>query len=125
MPQPRSTPARIESWQRLPTDAPMPKITRQRIIGDHMMISRVILEPGFEVASHHHFNEQLVVVLSGRARFTLGAPGSTDFRTVEVHAGDVLVLPPHVPHSCTALERTEILDLFSPPSEKTGVDAHA
>ncbi len=66
-----------------------------------------------------------MIVLSGRARFILGAPGSRDFREVEVTGGDVLVLPPNVPHSCVALERTEVMDLFSPPSEKTGVDAHS
>ncbi len=115
-------PARVENWANLPADTPMPKITRHRIIGDHMMVSHVVLEQGFTLASHHHPNEQLVVVVSGLARFTLGEEGSKDFRTVDVGGGDVVVLPPHVPHSCIALERTEILDLFSPPSEKTGVD---
>lgn len=126
MSQPIATatkPARVESWSALTVDRPMPKISRQRIIGDHMMVSRVILEPGFELASHYHPNEQFVIVLSGRARFTLGTDGSPDFRAVEVTGGDVLVLPPNVPHSCIAIERTEIMDLFSPPSEKTGVDA--
>lgn len=114
--------ARIERWDTLPTDHPMPLIARQRIIGDHVMVSRVTLEPGFFVPAHHHSNEQFVVVMSGHARFTIGAAGSPQFREVEVRGGDVLVLPPHVPHSCRAIERTEIMDLFSPPSEKTGVD---
>ena len=86
------------------------------------MISRVKLSAGFELASHHHPNEQIVVVLSGRCRFTLGTPGQPDVRTVDIVGGDVLVVPSNVPHSCTALEETLILDLFSPPSEKTGVD---
>jgi quercetin dioxygenase-like cupin family protein len=115
--------ARVETWHRLPVDHPMPLIARQRIIGTHMMVSKVTLEPGFFVPSHHHANEQFVVVVSGHARFALGAEGTPDFRTVEVRGGDVLVVPPHVPHSCLALERTEILDLFSPPSATTGVDA--
>jgi len=117
-------PARVETWSKLGVDRPMPKIARQRIIGDHMMVSKVTLEPGFDLASHAHANEQFVVVLSGHCRFTVGAPGSREFREVEVRGGDVLVLPPNVPHSCKAIERTEIMDLFSPPSEKTGVDAH-
>lgn len=117
-------PARVETWSTLTIDRPMPSIERQRIIGDHMMVSKVTLEPGFDLASHAHPNEQFVIVLKGCARFTLGAPGERDFREVEVKGGDVLVLPPNVPHSCIAIERTEILDLFSPPSEKTGVDAH-
>ena len=40
----------------------------------------------------------------------------------EVRAGGVMVLPPHVPHGITAVERSVVFDLFSPPSEKTGLD---
>ena len=47
----------------------MDLITRQRIIGEHMMISRVHLEKGFTVPSHNHANEQFAVVLSGSIRF--------------------------------------------------------
>jgi quercetin dioxygenase-like cupin family protein len=38
--------------------------------------------------------------------------------------GEVLVLPGNVAHSCTALEDSHILDLFSPVSATTGVDRH-
>ncbi len=114
--------ARIISLADLPADRPMPKIERRRIIGDNMMVSAVHLERGFELDSHSHANEQFVLLLKGRCRFTLGQPGSSSFREVIVSAGQVLVLPGNLPHSCTALEDTDILDLFSPPSEKTGVD---
>ena len=63
-----------------------------------------------------------MVLVSGKCLFGLGAEGSSDHHTVEVKTGDVLHLPSNVPHSCKALEDTEILDLFSPVSEKTGVD---
>jgi quercetin dioxygenase-like cupin family protein len=98
----------------------MPRITRQRVLGEQMMISRVILEPGFAVPVHRHDNEQMVVMLSGHAEFDLEEDGST--RTVDIRGGQVLVLPGGVPHGCRAIERCEILDLFSPVSEKTGVD---
>jgi quercetin dioxygenase-like cupin family protein len=116
------TDARLLDLATIPSDQPMPRITRQRIIGGHMMISRVILEPGFEVAVHSHANEQMVVMLEGHAEFDLEEGGTT--RTIEVRGGQVLVLPPNAPHGCRAIERCEILDLFSPPSESTGVDAH-
>lgn len=103
----------------LPTDSPMPLIDRRRILGERMMISEVVLHPGFEVASHSHENEQMVVMLEGSAEFTIG-----EGQKVTVSAGQVLVLPPNLPHACKALERCRILDLFSPVSEKTGVDAH-
>ncbi len=107
----------------LPTDSPMPLLSRQRVMGEQMMISRVILEPGFTVPVHQHENEQMVVMLSGRAEFDLDEPAGR--RTVEVRGGQVLLLPSNLPHGCRAVERCEILDLFSPVSETTGVDAQA
>jgi quercetin dioxygenase-like cupin family protein len=115
-------PATVHTLKDLPADRPMPRITRRRIIGDRMMVSDVLLEAGFDLPAHHHANEQFVVVLSGRCLFGLGAPGTREYREVEVAAGQVLVLPGGVPHSCRALEETRILDLFSPPSVTTGVD---
>lgn len=115
--------ARKLAWTELPEDRPLPLIARRRIVGKQMMISRVELEPGFSVGTHAHENEQMSVILSGRFRFSIGAENAADRRTVEVGAGEVLVLPSNVPHGGEALEHTVILDLFSPPSEKTGVDA--
>jgi quercetin dioxygenase-like cupin family protein len=113
------------AWFDLPSDRPMPRIQRRRIIGDRMMVSDVRLEKGFELASHRHDNEQFVVLLSGRCIFGVGDPGTPEFKETELRPGEVLVLPGGVAHSCRALEDTHILDLFSPVSERTGVDAHA
>ncbi|HYE02078.1 MAG TPA: cupin domain-containing protein [Phycisphaerales bacterium] len=101
----------------------MPLITRRRVTAERMMVARVELEPGFTLASHCHENEQIVIVLHGKCRFGLGTPGTPEHRELVVGAGEVLVLPANLPHSCVALEATTILDLFSPPSERTGVDA--
>ncbi len=38
------------------------------------------------------------------------------------HWDDLLHLPGGVFHSAQALERCEILDIFAPPSETTGID---
>ncbi len=115
--------ARLVSWSELATDRPMPLIDRRRIIGEHLMVSEVFLHKGFKLASHHHSNEQFVVLISGRCRFGVGAEGTPDHHEITVSSGQVLVLPPNVPHSCVALEDTRILDLFSPPSATTGVDS--
>lgn len=112
----------LHTLSELPVDRPMPKIVRRRVVGEQMMVSAVVLEEGFMLESHQHFNEQFVVVQRGRCVFGLGAPGSPEYREVEVHAGQVLTLPSNTPHSCRALEETHILDLFSPPSVMTGVD---
>jgi len=38
-----------------------------------------------------------------------------DGRVVIVNAGDVLVIPPHMPHKAEALEDTVDMDVFTPP----------
>ena len=108
----------------LPVDQPMPLITRRRVIGEQMMVSDIELERGFKVPTHAHENEQIAMVLSGRLLFGLGADDSADRREIIVEAGGILHLPSNVPHSAEALEDTHVIDLFSPPSETTGVDQH-
>jgi quercetin dioxygenase-like cupin family protein len=110
------------TWSQLPTDTPMDRITRQRIVGKHMMISRVHLAKGFAVPTHDHANEQFAVVISGSICFDLGDANSPTSDSVTLGPGQVLVIPPNAPHAATALEDTFILDIFSPPSETTGVD---
>ncbi len=113
--------AKLFNWSKLPTDAPMPLLSRKRVIGEKMMISELVLQPGCTVPVHHHENEQFSCVLRGHLRFTvLDATGVVS--TVEVRDGDVLHLPSHVPHGVVAIEETLVLDLFSPPSAKTGID---
>ena len=108
-------------WNELNTDRPLPLIDRKRIIGDSMMISHVTLHAGFSVDSHQHENEQFAVVLSGLIRFTIGKGDDTAELTLK--GGEVLHIPSNVPHAAEAIETTVVLDLFSPPSEATGVDA--
>ena len=116
--------ARVLTWSNLETDHPMDLIDRQRILGDRMMISRVRLHPGFVVEQHQHENEQFVVMLSGKARFHVGGFGDDSSKEVMLEGGQVLVLPANVPHSCEAIDECLVLDLFSPVSQGTGVDAH-
>lgn len=116
--------ARVLKWNDLKEDRPMDKITRKRIIGEKMMISRVTLERGFHVPAHSHENEQFAVVLEGEMEFGLDGEGGPDTKRVIVKAGEVLQIPSNVRHSAKALKDTIILDLFAPPSETTGVDRH-
>lgn len=117
--------AKHHRWSDLPTDAPMALLTRQRIIGDKAMISRVVLMRGCVVPPHAHENEQFACTISGKLRFMIGAEGSKDRREIIAAAGEVLHLPANVPHSAEALEDTVVLDIFSPPSATTGIDRRA
>jgi len=112
----------VHRWNELTVDTPMPLLERRRVIGEKMMISRVLLKKGCDVPLHSHENEQFALVMSGKVRFGLGNPGEPGREEVVVSAGEVLHLPGNVPHSAFALEETLILDLFSPVSEATGID---
>ena len=111
------------AWSDIETDHPMPLIARQRIVGENMMVSRVHLSAGFTVPTHQHENEQFAVVISGKIRFDLGGADNPGAVSETLGPGEILVIPPNAPHSATAIEDTLILDIFSPPSETTGVDA--
>lgn len=112
--------ARLVRWSELTLDHPLPKVNRQRVIGERMMVSRVFFRAGCVVPIHHHVNEQITLVLSGRVRFVIQDDEGTREHLVE--PGEVLCLPSNVPHSAEALEDSMVLDLFSPPSETTGID---
>ena len=103
-------------WSEMKADSPMAGLARRRVIGAQAMLSSVELREGCVVPTHAHENEQFTCVLRGRLRFGLGS------EEVEVGAGEVLHLPANVPHSAQALEATWVLDVFSPPSEGTGID---
>jgi quercetin dioxygenase-like cupin family protein len=110
------------TWDQLATDKPMPLLERQRVMGERMMISRVLLKKGCNVPTHAHQNEQFALVMSGTMRFGIGAEGSPQRREIIVSGGQVLHLPANVPHSAFAVEESVVLDLFSPPSATTGID---
>jgi quercetin dioxygenase-like cupin family protein len=107
-------------WDDLPREELNAKIGRRLITGDSMMIAHVYLAKGAIVPEHSHHNEQLTYILEGRLRFTVGG------ETIDVGAGEVLTIPPHVPHGAEALEDTLDVDVFTPPREDwlDGSDAY-
>ena len=109
-------------WTDVPADHPVAHISRKMVRGDHMMVGHIEVEEGFHVEPHVHHNEQITLVLEGRLRFRVGIVGSDEYRDQEVGAGQVMVLPPFVPHGITAIEDSRVFDLFSPTSDKTGID---
>lgn len=106
-------------WDELQTDHPIKGAARERVVGSEVMVSRVRLDTGCVVAMHAHANEQMACVLSGRIRFLLGPDGSRD---CVLGAGEVLHIPANEPHGAEVIEACEILDIFAPPSETTGID---
>jgi quercetin dioxygenase-like cupin family protein len=112
----------VSRWENLPLETPLPGIDRRRVIGEHAMISQLTLKEGSTVQAHAHPNEQFTIVVAGKLRFELGEPGSAELETVDVTGGEVLHLPSNLKHSAIAMEDTTVFDIFSPPSESTGID---
>ena len=110
-------------WDDLPAEPLKGTISRRLITGERMMISHVYLKKGDDVPRHAHENEQLTYVLKGALQFWLGAH---DERELIVRAGEVLVIPSHLPHRALALEETLDVDVFCPPRQDwlAGTDAY-
>ena len=98
-------------WEKLPTESLNPMMQRQMVVGDKVMVARVLLKKGGVVPMHHHHNEQISYIESGALLFTI------EGRDITVRAGEFLCIPPNVPHTATALEDTVDIDLFTPPRE--------
>jgi len=78
---------------------------------NEMMLVRHLMEKGWVGARHSHPHEQLVYVISGHLRFVGGD------KTFDVRAGDSFVVPGGMEHQASALEESEVLDVFSPYRE--------
>ncbi|MFT5145157.1 MAG: quercetin dioxygenase-like cupin family protein [Rhodothermales bacterium] len=101
-------------WDDIPKESLSEGLDRKMVWGNNAMAAQIFLAKGAVVPMHDHHNEQITYVLSGGLRFTIGRE---DPRTVDVLAGEVLVIPAHVPHAALALEDTLDLDFFTPPRQ--------
>lgn len=109
-----SSTARHYRWDQLPREQLNAGIGRRLITGSNMMIAHVYLKKDAIVPLHSHHNEQITYILEGALRFLLGEKQE---RECIVRAGEVLVIPPHEPHSAVALEDTLDVDVFNPPRQ--------
>ena len=100
-----------ESWDSVELEQLNPLLSRQLITGQNVMLARVLLKKGCIVPEHHHENEQLSYIESGRLKFTI------EGREIVLGPGGVLCIPPNVPHKAEALEDTVDIDVFNPPRQ--------
>jgi quercetin dioxygenase-like cupin family protein len=101
----------LYEWNRVEKEQLNPSFARQVIHGETMTVARVYLKKGCQVPEHSHHNEQISMLEQGTLRFVIGGVEKV------VKAGEVLRIPPHVPHSAEALEDSIAVDLFSPIRE--------
>ena len=115
--------ARHFAWNDIPCEKLSKDISRRLITGENMMIAHVYLDKGSVVPKHSHHNEQITYVLEGALKFLLGEDQDTE---IIVARGEVLTIPPNLPHSAYALEDTLDVDVFNPPRQDwlDGSDAY-
>ncbi|MEZ0248187.1 MAG: cupin domain-containing protein [Thermoproteus sp.] len=83
-------------------------IERRYISGERLTLAQFRIKAGCTVPTHSHENEQISLLLEGRALFVLGGEAR------EVSAGEAVLIPPRVPHEVRALTDIVVIDVFSP-----------
>jgi len=96
-------------WQTVDLEDLNPLLQRQFVVGHDIMVARVLMKKGCIVPLHSHYNEQFTYILEGALKFWV------DGKEIVVNAGEVLTIPPHMPHKAEALLDTVDLDVFNPP----------
>jgi quercetin dioxygenase-like cupin family protein len=96
-------------WNSVEIEQLNPLIGRQFVVGRDIMVARVLMRKGAIVPEHSHMNEQVTYILAGALKFWI------DGKEIVVHEGEVLTIPPNMPHKAEAMEDTVDLDVFNPP----------
>jgi quercetin dioxygenase-like cupin family protein len=99
------------AWHALEMEEINPLFHRHFVFGENVMMARLKLKKGCLVPLHHHHNEQVSYVVDGALQFTFPD------KEVVVNGGEVLIIPPNLPHKVEALVDTMGFDIFSPPRE--------
>jgi len=96
-------------WSSVEIEVLNPLLGRHFVVGQNVMLARVLLKKGCVVPEHSHHNEQITYILEGALKFGI------DGKEIVVNAGEVLTIPPNMPHWAEALADTVDLDIFNPP----------
>jgi quercetin dioxygenase-like cupin family protein len=99
------------AWKNVEREQLNPLLDREMVVGDKIMLARVLMKKGAHVPMHQHHNEQVTYILEGALKFSIGG------KEIVVRAGEVLCIPSNIPHEAWALEDTVDLDVFDPPRE--------
>jgi len=96
-------------WSTVELENLNPLLQRQLVVGQNVMVARVLMKKGCVIPLHSHHNEQVTYILEGALKFWI------DGKEIVVNQGEVLAIPPHMPHKAEALSDTLDLDIFNPP----------
>lgn len=100
-------------WEDMEKETVKGDIKRRIVTGERAMLAHIYLDKGAHVPMHSHHNEQITYLLEGTLKFWIG----DEREEVTLRGGEVLLIPPHVPHEAEALEDCLDVDVFSPPRQ--------
>jgi quercetin dioxygenase-like cupin family protein len=83
-------------------------LARQYLQGTNATFVKWTAKKGGVVPLHHHINEQITWITEGLAEVW------SQGRKYVMNAGDILIIPPNVPHEFSFLEDTIDIDIFAP-----------
>lgn len=102
------------NWVNVPSEEVNPSMKRKIVSGEKLMIARMNFKDGFLVPLHNHVHEQVTQVVSGKMRFWFGANKE---QTMDLHPGDVIVIPSNLPHEALMIGDVEEIDTWAPPRQ--------
>src|SRR5437899_10426825 len=92
-------------WHTVELEDLNPLLQRQFVVGQEIMLARVLLQKGCIVPEHSHHNEQLTYIVEGALKFYI------DGKETVVHAFGVLCIRSNMRHKTDAIEDTVELDV--------------
>jgi len=105
---------RLVRWDDIPKEHLNDLLDRRIICGKKIMLAHIYLKKSSIVPLHQHENEQVTYILEGELLFWIGTEESDP---ISVKAGEVLCIPPNVPHKAQAVTDTLDMDVFCPPRQ--------
>lgn len=97
------------SWKTRDVEKLSDTLSRQAILEG--TLAQLSIKRGGGAPHHSHVNQEFTAIVSGALKYVF------DDGEVVVNAGEVLVVPPNVPHWVVALEDTVVFFFFSPARE--------
>lgn len=88
-----------------------PGFAAKFVHSEKMTLSYMVIKAGSSVPDHSHPNEQITNIIEGEFEFRM------DGELKLMRAGHVVVIPPNVPHSGTAITDCIAIDVFTPVRE--------
>lgn len=102
------------NWNDVPSEEVTPEMHRKIIWGEKLMIAKMQFKDGFRVPLHTHENEQITHVISGTIRFWFG---ENKEQQMDLGPGEMVVIPPHLPHEALMIGEVEEIDHWAPPRQ--------